>query len=292
MYSTPGTDFPSTTRTRNHAIRAPQIQNHRGDLVPPPRSRGRISVGGKHLSDSASRVRIPATQDLLERNPLTGQSRARQTSDNTDIERARGSTIAASTPTSPPAAANKKRRRKTIAIEPGPSGEEEYQQSSRPTKRTTVGGASLINSGSLNSIPSQMGAPNLPRMEARYGHDPQSNPFEGLSSNAIAGTSLLVSADNQQHGRAPANVPLDDCGTQEQLFETLVIECNLKGKAAAELSAVSATYTWNHKQHLIRKGRPRDWSIFCEDIRKAWTREAGRFAEDGCEIKMMVHVNA
>lgn len=106
-----------------------------------------------------------------------------------------------------------------------------------------------------------------------------STRLEGLSPLAISETVLLVSASNQPT-RAPANVPLCECGTLLQLFQTLIIECNLRGEAASELSEVSATYTWDQKQHLIRKDKSRDWKIFCEAIRKAWGKHASQFAED------------
>lgn len=275
--------FPGNGRQQLRAQRAYLhgiIQNQKGGPVPSPRSTGGISISDKHPSSPTSRVCIPKTQDLS-RPGLIRKMR---------LEHARRSTIASSTPTSPPTAGNKKRRRISYAIESGSSSEDERQTLPQPTKNTALARDSHVDTGILNSIFPNEGPPNILKTEAGYGHDPQSTNLGSLSSNAIAGTSLLVSAEHQP-GRAPVNVPLDDCRTQKALFETLVVECNLKGRAATELSAVSATYTWNQKQHLIRKARPRDWSIFREHIRKAWDREAGKFAEDGCEIKMMVHID-
>ena len=87
-------------------------------------------------------------------------------------------------------------------------------------------------------------------------------------------------------------VPLSQCPDLPQLFQTLITECDLKGKIASELSQVSAKYTWDQKRHLIRKARPRDWTIFIDTLRKAWERDATRFAEDGCEVEMIVHVGS
>lgn len=186
-------------------------------------------------------------------------------------------TLPAPWPASKPA--TEKRRRKTHVFEPESSSEDEIEaQPPRPTKRAAT---------EVISIRSESPGPEAEPIDS---NSKNARPVQ-IPANAMSRTSLLVSADHMRE-RAPANVPMSDCTTTEQLFDTLVLECNLKGKAANELSEVSATYSWNQKQHLIRKGRTRDWDIFCSDITKAWDREASRSAEDGCEIQMLAHVPA
>lgn len=265
------------------------IQSQKGRSIPPPRSAGRISVSGHQPSNPASRMRVPAMQGLPDRAPIR-HTRAGSRSEIKTGRQARRSTMAVSIPRSPPPAVNNKRRRNTDIIDLGEPSEDEGPVSPRLHKRPAVAGVSFVRSGSLNPEPSVTEPPNFPKFEAGHSPDPQSSTFEGISREAVARTSLLVSVEHQLN-RAPANVPLEACQTVKQLFEILILECNLKGRAAIDLQAVSATYTWNKKQLLIRKGRPRDWTLFCEDIRKGWDREAGKFAEDGCEIKIMVHVD-
>ncbi len=175
-------------------------------------------------------------------------------------------------------------------IDLGHPSEDEGQTSSRLHKRLAVAAVSSVQSASINPEPSITEPAVLPKTEAGHPPDPQSSTFEGLSREAVARTSLLVSVEHQRN-RAPANVALEDCQTLEHFFEILISECNLKGRTATGLRAVSATYPWNYKRLLIRKGRPRDWTLFCGDIRKGWDREAGKFAEDGCEVEIMVHVD-
>ncbi|KAL8791643.1 MAG: hypothetical protein Q9195_005726 [Heterodermia aff. obscurata] len=115
------------------------------------------------------------------------------------------------------------------------------------------------------------------------------DPTMSLPSHVINATSLLVSLSNQPD-RAPANVPLSQCPTLPDFFQTLITERKLTTKLASKLDEVSAKYTWDGKRHLIRKARPRDWVIFVETVRKAWERNASRFEEDGCEVEMVVHV--
>lgn len=116
------------------------------------------------------------------------------------------------------------------------------------------------------------------------------NVIQPISPSVLDNTVLLVVSSNQPH-RAAANVLLNECTTLDQLFQTLIIECNLKGKAASNLAEVSVTYTWDGKQHLIRKSRARDWTVFMDTVRKAWEKEGSKFADEGCEIKMMAHVD-
>lgn len=112
-----------------------------------------------------------------------------------------------------------------------------------------------------------------------------------LSPTAIAWTSLHVRFSNKAD-RAPINVSLGDCQTHQQFFNTLISEGDLKGEAARQLSEVSTTFTWDQEEHRIRKGRPRDWEIFCEAIEQVWETEASKFSKDRCKIKMMAHIDS
>lgn len=120
---------------------------------------------------------------------------------------------------------------------------------------------------------------------------PQNDRQINLSTTAIARTSLHVRFSNKAD-RAPINVSLEDCQTHQQFFNTLISEGDLKGEAARQLSEVSATFTWDQEEHRIRKGRPRDWEIFCEAIEQVWDTEASRFSKERCKIKMMAHIDS
>lgn len=122
-------------------------------------------------------------------------------------------------------------------------------------------------------------------------------PIDALPPHALAATSLLVSASNQP-ALAPVNVPLEECPTLEDLFktletlfDTLVNRCNLKGKAASGLYAISATYAWNQKGQLIRRDKPSDWTSFIRAVNRAWKKESKMLEEDGCEVYIMAHFN-
>ncbi|CAF9939279.1 MAG: hypothetical protein HETSPECPRED_001539 [Heterodermia speciosa] len=143
------------------------------------------------------------------------------------------------------------------------------------------------------SLPSRSHNPQEAKsnFKPEFPSDPEQPTATILPAHVINATSLLVSLSNQPD-RAPANVPFSQCLNLAQLFETLVTECDLKGKAASELSQVSAKNTWDQKRLLIRKNRPRDWMLFVDSLRKAWERDASRFAEDGCEVEMVVHVGS
>ena len=118
------------------------------------------------------------------------------------------------------------------------------------------------------------------------------NPLTSSPLDAQLRASLhnILSSYRKDNANALITVPLSQCLNLPQLYETLVTECDLKGKVASQLSEVSARYTWDQKRHLIRKARPRDWTIFVDTLRKAWERDATRFAEDGCEVEMFVHL--
>ena len=58
----------------------------------------------------------------------------------------------------------------------------------------------------------------------------------------------------------------------------------MKGKDAEELTEISAWYLWNNRDHLIRKDRPRDWTLFIEQLSKVWDEQSDRFAKDYCEV--------
>lgn len=112
-----------------------------------------------------------------------------------------------------------------------------------------------------------------------------------LSPIATARTSLQVRFSNKAD-RAPINFFLEDCQTHQQFFNTLISHGDLKGEAADHLSEISATFTWNLEELLIRKRHPRDWEIFCEAIEQVWDTDASRFSKDRCKIKMVAHIDS
>lgn len=121
-------------------------------------------------------------------------------------------------------------------------------------------------------------------------HDSQDEALQNLPSTAMTNTILVVSVDNQPVRQAPVEVPLERCQTSRQFFDTMAILGMPPGQAAANLWAVSATFTWTSKPRLIRRDEPRDWKIFCEEIKKVWAHETSQVAQAEYLIEISVHV--
>ena len=117
-----------------------------------------------------------------------------------------------------------------------------------------------------------------------------SPPIEKLSSQIIERTGLLVSASIQPD-QGFAFVKLTSCTTLDQFFQTLIVECELTGRVASDLKNATARFPWNRAPYLMRKGRDLDWIRFCDLIRNSWEKDAGRFADDGYEIRVVAHVD-
>ena len=110
---------------------------------------------------------------------------------------------------------------------------------------------------------------------------------ESLSPDVLSHIKLKVIASNQQN-MAPITVRLSAYNPADNLFEFLAAECELGSKT--KVTAVSATYSWNHSAHRLRKHKfDEDWKEFCDDLRSAWGGLSDPW-ESGLGIAMMLHV--
>ncbi|MCJ1437563.1 hypothetical protein MMC27_006950 [Xylographa pallens] len=127
---------------------------------------------------------------------------------------------------------------------------------------------------------------------------PMSNKFEAktkikaeqLSSEIMSKTTLLVTATHLQD-MAPVTVKLECFQGFANFLDFLAEECVL-GALSSKVTDVSATYTWNGRKHRFRKERlDVDWRAFCNELRDAFQKNP-TFAQQGCEVGMLLHVAA
>ena len=112
--------------------------------------------------------------------------------------------------------------------------------------------------------------------------------LELLSPDISSNIKLKVIASSQQT-MAPATVRLSAYHPAHNLFDFLAAECEL-GSKAKKVTAVSATYSWNHSPHRLRKHKiDEDWKEFCNDLRSAWDGFADS-VKSGLEVTMLLHV--
>lgn len=107
---------------------------------------------------------------------------------------------------------------------------------------------------------------------------------EPLSAGARAGTLLKVSMHSQPE-KLEISVPLGECRTSNQLFDTLTTEWQLRPEMANKINFISARYRWSGEPHGMRRGKSLDWEIFCATIREAWEKREGD-SRDKCIIEM------
>jgi len=96
--------------------------------------------------------------------------------------------------------------------------------------------------------------------------------------------SLIVTASTQQT-LAPVTVSLADYTSTHSdfynFFDFLAQECEL-GDRAEDVTAISATYTWNGRKHRFRRAKMEvDGRTFVEHVRGA---------VEGAEVEMLLHV--
>lgn len=108
-----------------------------------------------------------------------------------------------------------------------------------------------------------------------------------LSPAMLKYTFLHVSRDDLP-AQAPVALMLEDYDSLDQLFSTMLVECDLLEEAAREVTRISATYAWNGHRLLLRKGKEGDWRIFCGDVFRAWAND-NDFLEEPCRIGLVIH---
>lgn len=97
------------------------------------------------------------------------------------------------------------------------------------------------------------------QLSSAYARQPPLSAAQLLLQQAFESTTFLVSAIDQPT-LAPAPVPLFDCPTLEKFFTILEQELDTVLKACelpklSNLNAVLATYPWDRKKQLIRRGK-------------------------------------
>lgn len=113
-----------------------------------------------------------------------------------------------------------------------------------------------------------------------------------LPSHIIANTRLRTTT-SKTLDRAPRNICLSLCPSLHSLFEVLTSKSNLSPAESRKVTEVSATYSWNKRQVLLRKDEPNDWMIFTKDLARVWENEPEKFGEGGedCEVDVLLHVD-
>lgn len=186
----------------------------------------------------------------------------------------------------------------SLSLPPANANEEPAPSRAKRTRRASHAHAAAVPTPTATSNP----AGATVEVEGASSDEPEvvtHNPvpqhpviikLEPLSYDQLFQTTLHVSASNQP-GLAPATVGFGLCKTMEELFTTMIAEYDIT--STSRITKASATYTWNGKRHLLRRDRQEDWVLFCNAIKKAWSKEENRlsFLEDGCGIEMMVHAD-
>ena len=85
------------------------------------------------------------------------------------------------------------------------------------------------------------------------------------------------------------NVLFTNYNNVQALFYKLIIGGSINESLARAVLEMSATFTWNGRGHLLRKGDKSDWSFFIRDLERAWEREVDRFVDNNCEVDILVH---
>ena len=132
--------------------------------------------------------------------------------------------------------------------------------------------------------------PTGPRGSATLSHASyRSIERDNMTSGAPIKTILVVSASNRPND-APIHVYIQQSWTVSELFEILLDECNIRGQEAETVSTIKATFLWNQRAQLLRIGKPDDWNIFGDALRRAWNEHGSYFVENTCEIEMILCV--
>ena len=162
---------------------------------------------------------------------------------------------------------------------------ESHAPSATPTGQKHVEIIDLENETGLSQIESPKLATRSPKVktEPSYG----GIKTEPLSAEIIACTFFRVSADNMP-GKGPVRVPFSLYKTSEDLFTSMISERRIRQHN--RISDITATFPWSKESIGIRKGRPEDWTYFCNSLGKAWEKESHRFEEE-CHIDIMIHVD-
>ena len=63
----------------------------------------------------------------------------------------------------------------------------------------------------------------------------------------------------------------------------------MKDSSSRPVREVSATFAWNGRGHLLRRGNKSDWDFFIRDLERAWERDADRFVDNDCDVDILAH---
>lgn len=126
-----------------------------------------------------------------------------------------------------------------------------------------------------------------------YPNPPAAPKTEILPLALATKISLIIIASTQQT-LAPVTVSLAEYTSTHSDFnnfvEFLAQECEL-GDLATDVTAISATYTWNGRKHRLRRGKVEaDGRTFVEHVKGAFEGLEG--VVERAEVEMLLHVGA
>ena len=99
---------------------------------------------------------------------------------------------------------------------------------------------------------------------------------------------LLVISTTNHATHAPFYVQLLKQSTITDLFDALLEECEHQGQPVENASLINVKFLWDGRQWYLRKSNPELFGIFWTILRNAWAMKRDYFAENDCEIQMVV----
>lgn len=134
----------------------------------------------------------------------------------------------------------------------------------------------------------------VPKTVPNASANPPAAPKTEILPLAIATKISLIVIASTQQTLAPVTVSLAEYTSAHSdfnnFFEFLAQECEL-GDLATDVTAISATYTWNGRKHRLRRGKVEaDGRTFVEHVKGAF--EGGEGVVGRGEVEMLLHVGA
>lgn len=134
----------------------------------------------------------------------------------------------------------------------------------------------------------------VPKTVSNASPNPPAAPKTEILPLAIATKISLIVIASTQQTLAPVTVSLAEYTSAHSdfnnFFEFLAQECEL-GDLATDVTAISATYTWNGRKHRLRRGKVEaDGRTFVEHVRGAF--EGGEGDAGKGEVEMLLHVGS
>ena len=105
-------------------------------------------------------------------------------------------------------------------------------------------------------------------------------------------TIFLVSVHDSPLGPVP--VPFTACASFNNLFPVLTEERGVAAADASNVDTITTIFNWTGgdfggRVGGIRRNRSGDWDYFCEGLRRAHEKDAGRF-QGMCEVGVKLHI--